>query len=103
MIALKRILLVEDKAPDVEMTLVALEQSKLANEVVVVRDGVDALDYLYCRGKFADRPAELPAVILLDNHMPRMGGLEVLRQIKADPGLKTIPVVMLTSSSDEPD
>lgn len=99
---LKRILLVEDKTPDIEITLVALEESNLANEVIIARDGVEALDYLYCRGKFAGRTSEPPVVILLDNHMPRMSGLEVLRHIKADPNLKTIPVVMLTSSSEEP-
>jgi CheY-like chemotaxis protein len=103
MIALKRILLVEDKLPDVELTLAALQECHLANEVVVVRDGVEALDYLFYKGKFADRPTGLPAVILLDNKMPRMNGLDVLREIKADPDLQMIPVVMLTSSQEEPD
>jgi CheY-like chemotaxis protein len=99
---LKHILLVEDNLPDVELTLAALDQCHLANEIVSVRDGVEALDYLFCRGKFSHRPDESPVVILLDNSMPRMNGLEFLSKIKSDPRLKTIPVVMLTSSSDEP-
>ncbi len=101
--AYKRILLVEDKAQDVELTLAALEDHHLANQVVVARDGVEALDYLYSRGKFAGHKDGHPAVILLDVKMPRLNGLEVLRRIKADPQLKTIPVVMLTSSREEPD
>jgi CheY-like chemotaxis protein len=100
---LKSILLVEDQSKDVELTLAALSEHNLANEVAVARDGVQALDYLYCRGKFAGRPAGNPAVILLDIKMPRMNGLEVLREIKADPKLKLLPVVMLTSSREEPD
>ena len=99
----KRILLVEDKAQDVELTLAALEEHRLANQVVVARDGVEALDYLYGRGKFAGRTDGNPAVILLDLKMPRLNGLEVLRRIKSDSQLKTIPVVMLTSSREEPD
>ena len=88
MIALKRILLVEDKAKDIELTLGALEEHRLANEVVVARDGVEALDYLYARGKFAGRSGGDPAVVLLDIKMPRMDGLEVLRRVRADPQLK---------------
>jgi CheY-like chemotaxis protein len=103
MIALKRILLVEDKAKDVELTLGALEEHRLANEVVVVRDGVEALDYLQARGKFAGRSGGNPAVALLDIKMPRMDGLEVLRRVKADPQLKKMPIVILTSSREEPD
>jgi CheY-like chemotaxis protein len=99
----KRILLVEDKARDAELTLAALEEHHIINEVVVVRDGVEALDYLYRRGKFAGRPPELPVVVLLDIKMPRLNGLEVLRTIKADPLLKRLPVVILTSSREEPD
>jgi CheY-like chemotaxis protein len=99
----KKILLVEDKPRDAELTLAALEEHHIANEVVVVRDGVEALDYLYRRGKFAGRPPELPVVVLLDIKMPRLNGLEVLRTIKADPLLKRLPVVMLTSSREEPD
>ena len=100
---LKRILLVEDKARDAELTLAALEEHNLANEVVVVRDGVEALDYLYRRGEFAGRAPELPVMVLLDIKMPRLNGLEVLRTIKADPQLKRLPVIMLTSSREEPD
>ena len=99
----KRILLAEDNARDVELTLAALEQSKLANEVIVVRDGAEALDYLYGQGKFAGNGHEFPAVIFLDLKMPKVDGLEVLRKIKTDPVRKTIPVVMLTSSREEQD
>ena len=100
---LKRILLAEDDSRDLELTLTALESHNLANEVAVVRDGAQALDYLYRRGKFADRPEGNPAVVLLDIKMPKINGLEVLSQLKNDPTLKTIPVVVLTSSSEEPD
>lgn len=99
----KRILLVEDSIQDVELTLSALEEHNLANEVVVARDGVEALDYFYRRGKFTDQPAGLPVVVLLDLKMPKMNGLEVLAKMKSDPALKKIPVVMLTSSREEPD
>lgn len=100
---LKRILLAEDNPRDVELTLAALEEHNLANEVVVVRDGAEALDYLLRRGAFAERPEGAPAVVLLDLKMPKVTGLEVLRQMKADPNLKKIPVVMLTSSREESD
>ena len=100
---LNRILLAEDNPHDIELTLSALEEHHLANEVVVVRDGEEALDYLYCRGKFADRPQGNPAVLLLDLKMPKVDGLEVLRQMRADERLKAIPVVMLTSSREESD
>jgi|SRR5690242_6869524 len=100
---LKPILLVEDSPNDVEMTLTALKQHKLSNEVSVARDGVEALDYLYRRGKFQDRPAGLPIVVFLDLKMPRVDGLEVLRQMKNDADLRIIPVVMLTSSREESD
>ena len=99
----KSILLAEDNAEDVEMTLEALSQHNLANDVIVARDGAEALDYLYCRGEFKGRPAGNPAVILLDLEMPKVNGLEVLRTVKADGKLKLIPVVMLTSSREEPD
>ena len=97
------ILLVEDSPRDAELELDALAQNHIANEVVHVRDGADALDYLYRRGEFAGRTNDQPAVILLDLKMPRVDGLEVLRQIKGDPALKTIPVVIMTSSREESD
>ena len=100
---LKRILLVEDSARDAELILDALGGNQLANEVVHVRDGADALDYLYRRGEFADRPEGQPALILLDLKLPKVDGMEVLRQIKGDSALKLIPVVMMTSSREEQD
>ncbi len=100
---LKRILLAEDNPNDVELTLTALAEHNLANEVVVVRDGEEALDYLYRRGEFRLRQQENPAVVLLDLKMPKVDGLEVLRIIKGDPALKAIPVVVLTSSREEKD
>jgi CheY-like chemotaxis protein len=100
---LKRILLVEDNPHDVEMTLAALEENHLANEVVVVRDGAEALDYLYRRGVFKLRAPGSPAVVLLDIKLPKVDGVEVLRQIKSDPELRRAPVVMLTSSREEQD
>jgi CheY-like chemotaxis protein len=103
MTPLKRILLVEDSAKDIELTMAALEDRGLANEVVVARDGVEALDYLYNRGKFLGHGPEHPCVVFLDLKMPRMNGLEVLAAMKADATLKKIPVVMVTSSREEPD
>ena len=100
---LKRIVLAEDNANDVELTLAALAEINLANEVVVVRDGAEALDYLMRRNEFAHRSPGNPAVLLLDLKMPKVDGLDVLRAIKADEALKTIPVVMLTSSREEQD
>lgn len=100
---LKRILLVEDSKKDIELTLAALEQHHLANEVIVARDGAEALDYLWRRGKYKSRIDELPAVVLLDLKLPKVDGLEVLREMKADGHLKRIPVVMLTSSREEQD
>jgi len=97
------ILLAEDNANDVELTLAALAENNLANEVTVVRDGEEALDYLYYRGKFQDRPKANPVLVLLDLKMPKVDGMEVLRRIKNDPDLKTIPVVILTSSRMEKD
>ena len=99
----KRILLVEDSEQDVELTLAALKEAHLANEVDVARDGAEALDYLYCRGAFADRPDELPVFVLLDLKMPKLDGIDVLRQMKGDPLLKNVPVVILTSSREEQD
>jgi DNA-binding response OmpR family regulator len=101
--ALGRILLVEDDPKDVELTLTALDEYNLANEVVVATDGEQALDYLYYRGKFMRRAPENPAVLLLDLKLPKVDGLEVLRQLKADEKLKMIPVVVLTSSREERD
>jgi DNA-binding response OmpR family regulator len=103
MSALGRILLVEDDPKDVELTLTALEEYNLANEVFVVGDGEDALDYLHCRGTFAMRTRENPAVMLLDLKLPKVDGLEVLQAIKSDNKLKVIPVVVLTSSREEKD
>ncbi len=100
---LKRILLAEDNPKDVELTLEALEEHKLANEVVIVNDGAEALDYLYRRGRYASRPDNNPAVVLLDLKMPKVDGLDVLRTLKADERLKSIPVVILTSSREEKD
>jgi CheY-like chemotaxis protein len=100
---LKRILLAEDSANDLELTLAALEENRLANGVVAVRDGAEALDYLYRRGTYAHRTGGNPALVLLDLKMPKVDGMEVLRQIKQDDDLRRIPVVMLTSSREEQD
>jgi CheY-like chemotaxis protein len=99
----KRILLAEDDPKDIELTLTALAEYNLSNEVVVVRDGVEALDYLYRRSTFVQCPDETPIVILLDLKMPKMDGIQVLRQIKSDENLCTIPVVILTSSRESQD
>ena len=103
MAPLKRILLVEDSAHDVELTLAALDHHNLANEVVIARDGTEALDYLHARGKFAGHANGLPVVVLLDLKMPKMDGLEVLRNMRSDPKFKSVPVVMITSSREEQD
>ena len=100
---LGRILLVEDDPKDVELTMMALEEYNLVNEVIAVGDGAEALDYLYCRGKYADRTSENPAVLLLDLKLPKVDGLEVLQQIKSHQKLRMIPVVVLTSSREERD
>ena len=100
---LKRILLAEDSLNDIELTLHALADYHLANAVDIARDGAEALDYLYRRGKFALRPPGNPALLVLDNKMPRIDGLEVLQQIKSDEHLRTIPVMMLTSSREHGD
>jgi len=103
MSGLGRILLVEDDPKDVELTMTALEEYNLANEVVVARDGEEALDYLHCRGNFQARSSENPAVLLLDLKLPKVDGLEVLKQIKSDDKYAMIPVVVLTSSHEEKD
>lgn len=103
MAEVKYVLLVEDSDDDAELTVSALAEHRLANEVVRVRDGAEALDYLYRRDGFAARPLGNPVLLLLDLKMPRVGGLEVLRQVKSDPQLRGIPVVMLTSSREESD
>lgn len=100
---LKRILLVEDSPEDAEMALKALASHNLANEVLHLRDGVEALDFFYKRGEFANRSNGNPAAVLLDLKMPRVDGLEVLRCIKGDPDLRTIPVVVMTSSNENSD
>jgi DNA-binding response OmpR family regulator len=100
---LGRILMAEDDGNDVDMTMTALEEYNLANEVIVTRDGEEALDYLYCRGKYELRASDNPAVLLLDLKLPKVDGLEVLRQVKSDDKLKMIPVVVLTSSHEEKD
>ncbi|GAK52465.1 response regulator receiver protein [Candidatus Moduliflexus flocculans] len=100
---LKKVLVVEDNSNDLELTLEALEEYHIANAVDVVRDGAEALDYLYCRGVFEERLPYNPAVILLDLKLPKVDGLEVLRAIRSDEHLKFIPVVVLTSSREERD
>lgn len=98
------ILLVEDNQDDIDLTLRGLEQGHISNEVIIARDGVEALDYLLCRGEWEDRAIEdHPAVVLLDIQLPRVNGLEVLEQIRADERIHRIPVVMLTSSNEERD
>lgn len=97
----KAILLAEDNPNDVELTLAALAELNLANPIVVVNDGVEAIDYLRCEGKYSHRKRENPAVLLLDIKMPRMDGIEVLQIIRDEPSLKLIPVVMLSSSREE--
>jgi len=100
---LGRILLVEDDPKDVELTLTALEEYNLANEVIVARDGEEALEYLYSRGKFKTRSSGNPAVVLLDLKLPKVDGLEVLKQVKSEEKLRMIPIVVLTSSKEEKD
>jgi two-component system, response regulator len=97
------ILLVEDNEDDAYLALRAFRKSKVQNEIVRVSDGVEALDYLFYKGAHANRPPGLPEVVLLDLNMPRMDGLEVLRRLRADPATKTLPVVVLTSSSEDQD
>lgn len=100
----KTILLVEDNPDDVELTIRALQKNNIANEVIVVGDGEEALAYLTGTGTYAGRNlADLPQVVLLDLKLPKVGGIEVLRALRADPRTRLLPVVVLTSSSEEPD
>ena len=103
MTLLKPILLVEDNPKDLELALLALEKSNLANEVITVRDGVEALDYLFRRGDYAGRAEGSPAVVLLDLKLPKLDGIEVLQRVRAEERLRAIPVVMLTTSREEKD
>ncbi|MFO7339420.1 MAG: response regulator [Lysobacteraceae bacterium] len=103
MSAIRTILLAEDSPADAEMAIDALREANLANPIVHVEDGVEVLEYLYRKGRFADRPDEVPAVLLLDIKMPRMDGLEVLQRIRADEKLRRMPVVILSSSREESD
>ncbi len=97
------VLLIEDDPDDVELTLHTLERERITNSVQVVRDGAEALDYIFCRGQFAGRDSAPPRLVLLDLKLPKVDGLEVLREMKADPRTRNIPVVILTSSKEEKD
>jgi CheY-like chemotaxis protein len=103
MVELKTILYAEDNPKDVELTLEALSDHNLANNVITVKDGVETMDYLHCKGKYKKRKPGNPAVLLLDIKMPRMDGLEVLQAVRSDPRLKMLPVVVLKSSREEQD
>lgn len=100
----KHILLVEDNPDDIELTLMSFRENKIANEIVVVRDGVGALDYLFATGKYVDRdPGDLPELVLLDLKLPRLSGTDVLKRLRSEPLTRLIPVVVLTSSKEEAD
>lgn len=99
--SLSPILLVEDNPSDIELALIALERCQLENEIVIARDGAEAIDYLYSTGKFTGRAGGSPAVVLLDLKMPRVSGLDVLERIKSDPDVSAVPIVMFTSSDQE--
>jgi len=100
---LRPILLVEDSPEDVELTMSALAEYNVSNKIQVARDGEEALDFIFCRGPFAARPADPPLVILLDIKLPKIDGLEVLRRVRTDPSTRHVPVVMMTSSREGPD
>jgi CheY-like chemotaxis protein len=100
---LRRVLLVEDSENDIEMTLEAFSEYRLVNQVDLARDGAEALDYLFCRGRYAERRNGPPVVVLLDIKLPKLNGIEVLKEIRADARFAKLPVVMLTSSREEPD
>ncbi|AOF80847.1 response regulator [Methyloversatilis sp. RAC08] len=100
---LRDILVVEDNVNDVELMLLSLGELKLANDIVVVRDGVEGLDYLYKRGRFATREGGQPLFMMLDLNMPRMGGIDMLVEMRRDDSLRTLPVVIMTSSREDPD
>ena len=100
---IRKILIAEDNANDAELMLVALQKHRLSNELIFVRDGAQALDYLYKRNEFADRGGQNPALVLLDLKMPKVDGIEVLKQVKSDPAMRSIPIVVLTSSREEQD
>jgi len=103
-VSAKKILLIEDSADDIELTVLAMKKSNILNEMVIARDGLEALDYLHARGDYTDRnPEELPALILLDLQLPKLSGIEVLKQLRAEEKFKLIPVVVLTSSNEEKD
>jgi DNA-binding response OmpR family regulator len=103
MLGMKSILLVEDDPNDVELIIAGLAAHNLANDIVVARDGEEAIDYMECKGKFAGRTCDNPAVVLLDLKLPKVGGLEVLKHIKNDPKFELVPVVILTSSREDRD
>jgi two-component system response regulator len=103
MTMVKRVLFADDSERDTELALEAFAEYRMCNEVIVVRDGVEALDYLYRRGEFAGREEGLPSLVLLDLKMPRLSGIDVLREIKGDPALRALPVVIMTSSREEQD
>jgi len=100
---LRRILIAEDNTNDLELTMAALEENRIVNEIIAVRDGAEVIDYLEGRGRFEGRTGNNPALVLLDLKMPKVDGLEVLRYMKKDPRFRAIPVVMLTSSREEQD
>lgn len=99
----KLILLVEDDADDEALTTMALREAKVANRIAVVRDGQEAIDFLYCEGEYTDRDGEMPAVVMLDLKLPKMNGIDVLKRMRSDPRTEFVPVVILTSSSEEED